>query len=124
MKKFPWFLSFELGARQACDRRHRTMGTVHSGKISHLTWTFTKKYWAVLGCTGLYWAVLGHLRYLLGNVQVKWRILPLCSGVVTSTMATKVRKAAVRGRLKLATKGMKSAGVGPPCFSSSCSSPE
>ena len=79
MKKFPWFLSFELGARQACDRRHRTMGTVHSGKISHLTWTFTKKYWAVLGCTGLYWAVLGHLRYLLGNVQVKWRILPLCS---------------------------------------------
>ena len=78
MKKFPWFLSFELGARQACDRRHRTMGTVHSGKISHLTWTFTKKYWAVLGCTGLYWAVLGHLRYLLGNVQVKWRILPLC----------------------------------------------
>ena len=54
------------------------MGTVHSGKISHLTWTFTKKYWAVLGCTGLYWAVLGHLRYLLGNVQVKWRILPLC----------------------------------------------
>ena len=80
MKKFPWFLSFELGARQACDRRHRTMGTVHSGKISHLTWTFTKKYWAVLGCTGLYWAVLGHLRYLLGNVQVKWRILPLCSG--------------------------------------------
>ena len=44
--------------------------------------------------------------------------------VVTSTMATKVRKAAVRGRLKLATKGMKSAGVGPPCFSSSCSSPE
>ena len=81
MKKFPWFLSFELGARQACDRRHRTMGTVHSGKISHLTWTFTKKYWAVLGCTGLYWAVLGHLRYLLGNVQVKWRILPLCSGV-------------------------------------------
>ena len=80
MKKFPWFLSFELGARQACDRRHRTMGTVHSGKISHLTWTFTKKYWAVLGCTGLYWAVLGHLRYLLGNVQVKWRILPLCNG--------------------------------------------
>ena len=80
MKKFPWFLSFELGARQACDRRHRTMGTVHSGKISHLTWTFTKKYWAVLGCTGLYWAVLGHLRYLLGNVQVKWRILPLCIG--------------------------------------------
>ena len=79
MKKFPWFLSFELGARQACDRRHRTMGTVHSGKISHLTWTFTKKYWAVLGCTGLYWAVLGHLRYLLGNVQVKWRILPLCN---------------------------------------------
>ena len=79
MKKFPWFLSFELGARQACDRRHRTMGTVHSGKISHLTWTFTKKYWAVLGCTGLYWAVLGHLRYLLGNVQVKWRILPLCT---------------------------------------------
>ena len=71
-------MSFELGARQACDRRHRTMGTVHSGKISHLTWTFTKKYWAVLGCTGLYWAVLGHLRYLLGNVQVKWRILPLC----------------------------------------------
>ena len=63
-------MSFELGARQACDRRHRTMGTVHSGKISHLTWTFTKKYWAVLGCTGLYWAVLGHLRYLLGNVQV------------------------------------------------------
>ena len=59
------------------------MGTVHSGKISHLTWTFTKKYWAVLGCTGLYWAVLGHLRYLLGNVQVKWRILPLCN--VTST---------------------------------------
>ena len=56
------------------------MGTVHSGKISHLTWTFTKKYWAVLGCTGLYWAVLGHLRYLLGNVQVKWRILPLCNG--------------------------------------------
>ena len=56
------------------------MGTVHSGKISHLTWTFTKKYWAVLGCTGLYWAVLGHLRYLLGNVQVKWRILPLCIG--------------------------------------------
>ena len=55
------------------------MGTVHSGKISHLTWTFTKKYWAVLGCTGLYWAVLGHLRYLLGNVQVKWRILPLCT---------------------------------------------
>ena len=55
------------------------MGTVHSGKISHLTWTFTKKYWAVLGCTGLYWAVLGHLRYLLGNVQVKWRILPLCN---------------------------------------------
>ena len=54
------------------------MGTVHSGKISHLTWTFTKKYWAVLGCTGLYWAVLGHLRYLLGNVQIKWRILPLC----------------------------------------------
>ena len=44
--------------------------------------------------------------------------------VVTSTMATKVRNAAVRGRLKLATKGMKSAGVGPPCFSSSCSSPE
>ena len=84
MKKFPWFLSFELGARQACDRRHRTMGTVHSGKISHLTWTFTKKYWAVLGCTGLYWAVLGHLRYLLGNVQVKWRILPLCT-VVTMT---------------------------------------
>jgi len=82
MKKFPWFLSFELGARQACDRRHRTMGTVHSGKISHLTWTFTKKYWAVLGCTGLYWAVLGHLRYLLGNVQVKWRILPLCSAVL------------------------------------------
>ena len=82
MKKFPWFLSFELGARQACDRRHRTMGTVHSGKISHLTWTFTKKYWAVLGCTGLYWAVLGHLRYLLGNVQVKWRILPLCNAVV------------------------------------------
>ena len=79
MKKFPWFLSFELGARQACDRRHRTMGTVHSGKISHLTWTFPKKYWAVLGCTGLYRAVLGHLRYLLGNVQVKWRILPLCS---------------------------------------------
>ena len=74
-------MSFELGARQACDRRHRTMGTVHSGKISHLTWTFTKKYWAVLGCTGLYWAVLGHLRYLLGNVQVKWRILPLCSAV-------------------------------------------
>ena len=72
-------MSFELGARQACDRRHRTMGTVHSGKISHLTWTFTKKYWAVLGCTGLYWAVLGHLRYLLGNVQVKWRILPLCN---------------------------------------------
>ena len=72
-------MSFELGARQACDRRHRTMGTVHSGKISHLTWTFTKKYWAVLGCTGLYWAVLGHLRYLLGNVQVKWRILPLCT---------------------------------------------
>ena len=56
------------------------MGTVHSGKISHLTWTFPKKYWAVLGCTGLYWAVLGHLRYLLGNVQVKWRILPLCNG--------------------------------------------
>ena len=55
------------------------MGTVHSGKISHLTWTFPKKYWAVLGCTGLYWAVLGHLRYLLGNVKVKWRILPLCS---------------------------------------------
>ena len=82
MKKFPWFLSFELGARQACDRRHRTMGTVHSGKISHLTWTFTKKYWAVLGCTGLYWAVLGHLRYLLGNVQVKWRILPLCTAPV------------------------------------------
>ena len=82
MKKFPWFLSFELGARQACDRRHRTMGTVHSGKISHLTWTFTKKYWAVLGCTGLYWAVLGHLRYLLGNVQVKWRILPLCNGAL------------------------------------------
>ena len=81
MKKFPWFLSFELGARQACDRRHRTMGTVHSGKISHLTWTFTKKYWAVLGCTGLYWAVLGHLRYLLGNVQVKWRILPLCTAL-------------------------------------------
>ena len=81
MKKFPWFLSFELGARQACDRRHRTMGTVHSGKISHLTWTFTKKYWAVLGCTGLYWAVLGHLRYLLGNVWVKWLILPLCSAV-------------------------------------------
>ena len=79
MKKFPWFLSFELGARQACDRRHRTMGTVHSGKISHLTWTFTKKYWAVLGCTGLYWAVLGHLRYLLGNVWVKWLILPLCT---------------------------------------------
>ena len=43
--------------------------------------------------------------------------------VVTRTMATKVRKAAVRGRLKLATKGMKSAGVGPPCFSSSWSSP-
>ena len=85
MKKFPWFLSFELGARQACDRRHRTMGTVHSGKISHLTWTFTKKYWAVLGCTGLYWAVLGHLRYLLGNVQVKWRILPLCSGPAPHT---------------------------------------
>ena len=59
------------------------MGTVHSGKISHLTWTFTKKYWAVLGCTGLYWAVLGHLRYLLGNVQVKWRILPLCTGTAT-----------------------------------------
>ena len=59
------------------------MGTVHSGKISHLTWTFTKKYWAVLGCTGLYWAVLGHLRYLLGNVQVKWRILPLCSAAVS-----------------------------------------
>ena len=72
-------MSFELGARQACDRRHRTMGTVHSGKISHLTWTFTKKYWAVLGCTGLYWAVLGHLRYLLGNVWVKWLILPLCT---------------------------------------------
>ena len=71
-------MSFELGARQACDRRHRTMGTVHSGKISYLTWTFPKKYWAVLGCTGLYWAVLGHLRYHLGNVQVKWRILPLC----------------------------------------------
>ena len=85
MKKFPWFLSFELGARQACDRRHRTMGTVHSGKISHLTWTFTKKYWAVLGCTGLYWAVLGHLRYLLGNVQVKWRILPLCTGALDRT---------------------------------------
>ena len=44
MKKFPWFLSFELGARQACDRRHRTMGTVHSGKISHLTQTFPKRY--------------------------------------------------------------------------------
>ena len=86
MKKFPWFLSFELGARQACDRRHRTMGTVHSGKISHLTWTFTKKYWAVLGCTGLYWAVLGHLRYLLGNVQVKWRILPLCNGRHVETL--------------------------------------
>ena len=86
MKKFPWFLSFELGARQACDRRHRTMGTVHSGKISHLTWTFTKKYWAVLGCTGLYWAVLGHLRYLLGNVQVKWRILPLCSAAVYASV--------------------------------------
>ena len=85
MKKFPWFLSFELGARQACDRRHRTMGTVHSGKISHLTWTFTKKYWAVLGCTGLYWAVLGHLRYLLGNVQVKWRILPLCTAALHSS---------------------------------------
>ena len=85
MKKFPWFLSFELGARQACDRRHRTMGTVHSGKISHLTWTFTKKYWAVLGCTGLYWAVLGHLRYLLGNVQVKWRILPLCTVVTLAS---------------------------------------
>ena len=79
-------MSFELGARQACDRRHRTMGTVHSGKISHLTWTFPKKYWAVLGCTGLYWAVLGHLRYLLGNVQVKWRILPLC------IMGTKIFK--------------------------------
>ena len=88
MKKFPWFLSFELGARQACDRRHRTMGTVHSGKISHLTWTFTKKYWAVLGCTGLYWAVLGHLRYLLGNVQVKWRILPLCTAATGSQACT------------------------------------
>ena len=54
------------------------VGAMHSGKIRHLTWTFTKKDWAVLGCTGLYWAVLGHLRYLLGNVQVKWRILPLC----------------------------------------------
>ena len=86
MKKFPWFLSFELGARQACDRRHRTMGTVHSGKISHLTWTFTKKYWAVLGCTGLYWAVLGHLRYLLGNVQVKWRILPLCTAASSAAV--------------------------------------
>ena len=66
------------------------MGTVHSGKISHLTWTFTKKYWAVLGCTGLYWAVLGHLRYLLGNVQVKWRILPLCSAL-QCTMAVKLQ---------------------------------
>ena len=80
-------MSFELGARQACDRRHRTMGTVHSGKISHLTWTFTKKYWAVLGCTGLYWAVLGHLRYLLGNVQVKWRILPLCNMVAVTLLS-------------------------------------
>ena len=63
------------------------MGTVHSGKISHLTWTFTKKYWAVLGCTGLYWAVLGHLRYLLGNVWVKWLILPLCNGGVSEGSA-------------------------------------
>ena len=80
------------------------MGTVHSGKISHLTWTFTKKYWAVLGCTGLYWAVLGHLRYLLGNVQVKWRILPLCIVVlccVHITLMSRILIISFHSRLEL-----------------------
>ena len=79
MKKFPWFLSFELGARQACDRRHRTMGTVHSGKISHLTQTFPKRY---LRCpsTAQYSPVQpSTAQYFLVNVQVKWLILPLCT---------------------------------------------
>ena len=56
------------------------MGTVHSGKISHLTWTFTKKYWAVLGCTGLYWAVLGCTGpYLatLGLTRPYWALIGL-----------------------------------------------
>ena len=75
------------------------MGTVHSGKISHLTWTFTKKYWAVLGCTGLYWAVLGHLRYLLGNVQVKWRILPLCNGLLQLPTAPRPRVRTTRTKI-------------------------
>ena len=91
MKKFPWFLSFELGARQACDRRHRTMGTVHSGKISHLTWTFTKKYWAVLGCTGLYWAVLGctgtswAVLNGAGLFELHWAVLG-CTGLYSALL--------------------------------------
>ena len=39
--------------------------------------------------------------------------------IFTTMRATKVMKAVVRGRLREATKGMKSAAVGPaPCFSS------
>ena len=104
-------MSFELGARQACDRRHRTMGTVHSGKISHLTWTFTKKYWAVLGCTGLYWAVLGHLRYLLGNVQVKWRILPLCNDVALALLEASLPFSDKIGAICLPASPMEASGL-------------
>ena len=43
-------------------------------------------------------------------------------GDPTTRMATKVARAAVRGRLKEAKKGMKSPAVGPvPCFSTSSS---
>ena len=53
------------------------------------------------------------------HLRVKNKSLMKLCLIFTTMRATKVMKAVVRGRLREATKGMKSAAVGPtPCFSS------